>query len=234
MGVCLEWSAGQALAAGASEDEIAEVLLAIAPMPGLGRVVCAATEVAAALVLSAVAGQSTVNGLARHIGLNQQAAAEVGHLFTSSTTVRRCHRGHMGLLGTVRGCRGRSDSAALPAGFRSRSPGERYAPRADLAGRVLAGRLFVSGLAGPWVRDGAGPVLLAVIGLVVFTGFWWFTMWFLLAGRISWRNLLPCAVAMGVFWVGMEAVFLSSSPAWSYRATRSTGRSGSCLPSCPG
>jgi 4-carboxymuconolactone decarboxylase len=47
--VCLEWSAGRALAAGASEDEIADVLLAIAPVAGLGRVVCAAPEVATAL-----------------------------------------------------------------------------------------------------------------------------------------------------------------------------------------
>jgi alkylhydroperoxidase/carboxymuconolactone decarboxylase family protein YurZ len=32
--VCLEWSVGRALAAGASEDEIADVLLAIARWPG--------------------------------------------------------------------------------------------------------------------------------------------------------------------------------------------------------
>jgi alkylhydroperoxidase/carboxymuconolactone decarboxylase family protein YurZ len=47
--VCLEWSTGRALAAGASEDEIAEVLLAIAPVAGLGRVVAAAPHVATAL-----------------------------------------------------------------------------------------------------------------------------------------------------------------------------------------
>lgn len=47
--VCLEWSAGRALAAGASEDEIADALLAIAPVAGLARVVCAAPEVATAL-----------------------------------------------------------------------------------------------------------------------------------------------------------------------------------------
>jgi alkylhydroperoxidase/carboxymuconolactone decarboxylase family protein YurZ len=47
--VCLEWSAGRALAAGASEDEIADVLLAIAPVAGLGRVAGAAPEVAIAL-----------------------------------------------------------------------------------------------------------------------------------------------------------------------------------------
>jgi alkylhydroperoxidase/carboxymuconolactone decarboxylase family protein YurZ len=47
--VCLEWSTGRALAAGANEDEIADVLLAIAPVAGLGRVVSAAPGVATAL-----------------------------------------------------------------------------------------------------------------------------------------------------------------------------------------
>jgi 4-carboxymuconolactone decarboxylase len=47
--VCLEWSAGRAMAAGASEDEIADVLLAVIPVAGLGRVVSAAPDVATAL-----------------------------------------------------------------------------------------------------------------------------------------------------------------------------------------
>src|SRR6266487_1585159 len=47
--VCLEWSTGRALAAGASEDEIADVLLAIAPVAGLGRIAAAAPDVAIAL-----------------------------------------------------------------------------------------------------------------------------------------------------------------------------------------
>jgi alkylhydroperoxidase/carboxymuconolactone decarboxylase family protein YurZ len=47
--VCLDWSAGRALAAGATEEEIAGVLLAIAPVAGLGRVVSAAPDVAIAL-----------------------------------------------------------------------------------------------------------------------------------------------------------------------------------------
>ena len=47
--VCLQWSVGRALAAGATEDEIADVLLAIAPVAGLGRVVAAAPDVAIAL-----------------------------------------------------------------------------------------------------------------------------------------------------------------------------------------
>jgi 4-carboxymuconolactone decarboxylase len=53
--VCLEWSVGRALAAGASEDEIGDVLVAIAPVAGLGRVVTAAPDIAAALGYDVVA-----------------------------------------------------------------------------------------------------------------------------------------------------------------------------------
>jgi 4-carboxymuconolactone decarboxylase len=60
--VCLEWSAGRALAAGASEDEIADVLLAIAPVTGLGRVVCAAPDVATALGYDIAAALEEVDG----------------------------------------------------------------------------------------------------------------------------------------------------------------------------
>ena len=47
--VCLQWSVSRALAAGATQDEITEVLLAIIPVAGLGRVVSAVPAVATAL-----------------------------------------------------------------------------------------------------------------------------------------------------------------------------------------
>jgi 4-carboxymuconolactone decarboxylase len=47
--VCLEWFVARALAAGATEDEIADLLLVIAPVAGLGPVVGAAPAVATAL-----------------------------------------------------------------------------------------------------------------------------------------------------------------------------------------
>ena len=47
--VCLQWGATRALAAGATKDEIADLLLAIAPVAGLGRVVSAAPDLATAL-----------------------------------------------------------------------------------------------------------------------------------------------------------------------------------------
>ena len=47
--VCLQWSAGRALAAGATKDEITDVLLAIIPVAGIGRVISAAPATATAL-----------------------------------------------------------------------------------------------------------------------------------------------------------------------------------------
>ena len=54
--VCLEWGASQALAAGATEDEITDVLLAVAPAVGLGRVVGATVGVADGLGYDVQAG----------------------------------------------------------------------------------------------------------------------------------------------------------------------------------
>jgi len=59
---CLAWSTGVALTAGANEDEIADVLLAIASVAGLGRVVAAAPEVAAALDYDLAAALEEVDG----------------------------------------------------------------------------------------------------------------------------------------------------------------------------
>jgi len=47
--VCLQWSTTRAMAAGATKDEIADVLLVIAAVAGLGRVVSAAPDVGTAL-----------------------------------------------------------------------------------------------------------------------------------------------------------------------------------------
>src|SRR5262249_5296503 len=59
----LEWGTPLALAAGATEDEITGVLLAIAPVAGLGRVVGAVTDVAAALGYDVEAALDKTNGL---------------------------------------------------------------------------------------------------------------------------------------------------------------------------
>ena len=61
-GICLEWSTGRALAAGATEDEIVDLLVAIAPVTGLSRVSAAAPEVAIALGYDVVAALEDPDG----------------------------------------------------------------------------------------------------------------------------------------------------------------------------
>ena len=88
----------------------------------------------------------------------------------------------------------------------SRAADERHTPPAHLAGG--AGRLFgLGGLGGAVIAQGRRPALLGVIGLTISTAFWWFTQWFLLGGRIPWRELFPSAIATAVCWVGMAVVF---------------------------
>jgi 4-carboxymuconolactone decarboxylase len=61
--ICLEWSTTRALAEGATEDEITDVLLAIAPVAGLGRVITAVPGVADALGYDIEAALMDSNGL---------------------------------------------------------------------------------------------------------------------------------------------------------------------------
>jgi alkylhydroperoxidase/carboxymuconolactone decarboxylase family protein YurZ len=59
---CLQWSITRAMAAGATDDEIADVLLAIAPVAGLGRVTAAAPDVAIALGYDVAAALEELDG----------------------------------------------------------------------------------------------------------------------------------------------------------------------------
>lgn len=61
--------------------------------------------------------------------------------------------------------------------------------------------------ASPTVLALGGPVLLGAIALIGLIAFWWLTMWILLAGRVSWRELFPSAVATATCWLGMSIVF---------------------------
>jgi len=160
------------------------------------------------IIANALAGRSAASGLARHLGLDKQAAADVGALFTSSAATSSAITGTawvffiLGGIAAATAIQGLYESA-----FEMEGRGARDMPRRLVWLAVLVGCSVLAGWAGPGLRGAGGPVLLAVIGLVVLTGFWWFTIWFLLTGRISWRDVFPAAVATAVLWVGMEAVF---------------------------
>jgi hypothetical protein len=67
--VCLEWSAGRALAAGASEDEIAYVLLAIA-QGGFRSSICRRRDLAVILADSVVLLQTPAVAEPIEVGLS--------------------------------------------------------------------------------------------------------------------------------------------------------------------
>ena len=72
---------------------------------------------------------------------------------------------------------------------------------------VTVGWVSFVAVAGPWLHNAVGLWLVAILGFFGLTLYWWGTMWFLLSARVSWRALLPSAVATALFWVGMEVVF---------------------------
>ena len=160
------------------------------------------------IVANALTGRSTVDTLARHLGLNQQAAADVGQLFTSSSATSSAVTGTAWVFFILGGIAAASAVQELyERAFDLDRRGLRDTPRRLIWLAAMVGCSALAGWAGPLVHDAGGPVLLAILGLAVLTGFWWFTVWFLLAGRMSWRELFPAALATAVCWLGMEVVF---------------------------
>src|SRR5205814_1799971 len=74
-------------------------------------------------------------------------------------------------------------------------------PRGILWIVTLLALLAFDGVTNRPERD-ASPVLLDLVGLATTTLFFWWTLHFLLAGRIRWRRLVRPALTSGVLWFG--------------------------------
>jgi membrane protein len=161
------------------------------------------------IVANALAGRSTTASLARHAGLNRQAAADVGHLFAPAATTSNVVTGTASVVFFVLG--GIAAATALQQLYERifdlDSRGMKDIGRRLIWLALLIGAAVLGGWAGPGLRHAAGPVLLGLAALAAATAFWWLTIWILVAGRISWRRLFPAAFATGVFYVGMVAAF---------------------------
>ncbi len=160
------------------------------------------------IVGNALAGQSAVTGLVRHLGLNQEAAKDVSGLFASSSTTSNAVTGTayvFFILGGIAAASAVQDLYERSFELESRGFRDMFRRLAWLVGTV--GLVSLAALAGPWLHDAVGLWFVAVLGVVTLALYWWLTMWFLLSARVSWRELFPSAVATAVFWLGMEVVF---------------------------
>lgn len=160
------------------------------------------------IVASALAGRSAVNGIALHLGLNHRAAMDMSKAFAppSSTSAAISGTGYVFFIfGGIAAATAVQD--LYERAFELESKGMKDTLRRIVWLGVVIGLAFGSGLVGRSVHHAIGPVGLALLGFIVFTGFWWLTMRLLLGRRVHWRALLPSAIATGVCWVGMTIVF---------------------------
>jgi membrane protein len=148
-----------------------------------------------------------VSALTARLGLSQQAAVDVGHLFTSASAISNAVTGLSWVFFVLAGIAAATAIQRLYQRVFGQDPrGPRDTLRAVIWLVLTAGWTAVNTSAGPGFRASA-PLLWWLVNIPAVIGFWWFTMWFLLAGRVSWRRLYPCGVATGAFWLGMYAVF---------------------------
>jgi membrane protein len=160
------------------------------------------------IVVAAFAGRSDVTVFTRRLGLNQEAARDLSHVFgpAHATTSAISGAGYVFfILGGIAVASAIQDLYEKLFDLDGRGVKNLPHQLAWLGSIVLGG--LAAGAASPTVVRAGGPLLLAVLAVLVFFLFWWFSIWILLAGREPWRALIPSAMATAVCWVGMYAVF---------------------------
>jgi membrane protein len=163
-----------------------------------------------AIVLSALAGSGAATGFSKRLGLNQQASADMGHLFASKvTTSATINTASLVVLVLFAVAGATAIQQLYERIFDLDSRGARDLLRRVIWAGLVVGWVALTDLVGPTLRAG-GPVVVGLAILVGFTGFWWFAMRFLLGGRVPWLWLFPSAVATGLCWLGMMAVFAAT------------------------
>ncbi|MFI8828315.1 YhjD/YihY/BrkB family envelope integrity protein [Streptomyces sp. NPDC053431] len=159
------------------------------------------------LIASALAGRSAVSTLSVRLGLGQEAANDLGHLFASSAATSAAITGLSWVFFVLAGI---AVSASLQKlyqrVFDQRPQGVRDRLCALVWLALAMGWVALGSTVGHALHE-SSPVLWWIINVPGFVAFFWFTMWLLLGGQVGRRRLLPCAVATAAFWIGMLVVF---------------------------
>jgi membrane protein len=157
------------------------------------------------ILLSAFASARVDDDIALRLGLNQRASGIVSHLFTSSPAVLNVAT-VTSLIFVVAGTLAVASSLQqiYEKAFRQDHRGMRDVYRLPIWVVVLCAVVAFESFVGRPARNAsAGPVLAALVTFAVMALFFWWTMHFLLGGRVSWRKLLLPAIATGAFFAGL-------------------------------
>jgi membrane protein len=160
------------------------------------------------ILLSSLANERIDDDLSRHIGLDSQGAHIVEQLFRHSpahATIAIV----TGLLFSFAGSIAVVSSLQL---LYERVFGQQHRAR-DFLRLIIWVAVFLAaavaeGVIGGPVRAVAGHVAQGLLGFVVVTVLFGWTMHFLLAGRVPWRLVIRPALVSGLLWVAL-AVFSS-------------------------
>jgi len=160
------------------------------------------------IVFQALIGRSAETSAIRRFGLSHEAAADVSKVLTSPKATSGSITGFSYVLFILGGLAAASAIQELyENAFEVEGRGVKDIPRRLVWLGVMIAASAFSGWAGSGVRGVGGPVLLGLLGMLMITAFWWFTLWWMLGGRRTWRELLPAALATAVCWLGMTIVF---------------------------
>jgi membrane protein len=154
------------------------------------------------ILLSSLADTKIDDDLSRHIGLNNQGTHIVETLFRG-TPAHSVDAILTGFLFTIGGVVAVVSSLQLiyERIFGQEPRGWRNLPRGVVWLVALLALLVFDGITNRPEHD-VGPAVLDLVGLVTTTLFLWWTLHFLLAGRVSWRRLIRPAITSGLLWFG--------------------------------
>jgi membrane protein len=167
------------------------------------------------IILSAFAGHRIQDDIARHLGLSGQGTRIVDGLFKASVTSFNLAIFVALLLafaGTI--AVARSVEVIYERAFEHPPLTRAHSwLRCLVWVLVISGVLIADAAIDTTLHHDVGSVVFGLVEFAVFTLFFWWSTHFLLAGRESWRRVLPAAIATGILWVGMGvfAAFYFSS-----------------------
>jgi membrane protein len=157
------------------------------------------------ILASSLANHRIDTDLSRHIGLDHQGAAIVSRLFASSashsaaglvTAFIIATAGTMAVAGSLQ--------VIYEQTFGQEHRGWRDALRYLTWVGVLFGVLVAESVISNPVRVTLGPVGEGFVTYAGVAAFFWWTMYFLLAGRVSGRILVRPALLTALLWIGLE------------------------------
>ena len=159
------------------------------------------------MLVAALKGADFVDNLSRRLSLNDAASQDVRTLFASSATTLASTT----VLSAIGLAFWAVAVAAVIKGYYVKvfdvdPKNAKGLWRLPVWFIVVGGTSTGVAVVNRWLNDlSAGSVLAWVFGFAVSVAFWWWSMHFLVAGRRTWRYLLPSALATAVCFAGLRA-----------------------------